>query len=157
MPYLIDGHNLIAQTPGIQLGAVDDEAQLIRLLQAFCTRTGSRATVYFDKGQAAAPSPPSAGRVTARFVAAPRSADQAIMRHLDRLAGEARNWTVVSSDREVQQAASRAGARRLGSREFAARLLQRLARPQAEKPSDSLSKEDVEYWERRFRHPRRRP
>ncbi|OGO09947.1 MAG: hypothetical protein A2Y93_08580 [Chloroflexi bacterium RBG_13_68_17] len=157
MPYLIDGHNLIAQMPGMTLGAVDDEAQLIGLLRTYCERTRSRATVYFDRGHPRAESPPAGGRVTARFVPSPRSADQAIIRHLERLGGDARNWTVVSSDREIQQAAARAGARRVASREFAARIRQRLARPETEKPEATLSKEDVAYWEKRFRRGRRRP
>ncbi len=157
MPYLIDGHNLIAAMPGMHLGAEDDEAQLIGLLRAYCERTSSRATVYFDRGHPTAGPSPSGGRVTACFVPAPRSADQAIIRHLARLGGEARNWTVVSSDREIQLAASRAGARRLVSREFAAQLQERLTGTEAEKPDGAPSREDVAYWEKRFRRPRRHP
>ncbi len=157
MPYLIDGHNLIAEVPGIRLGSVDDEAQLIGVLRAYCERTRSRATVYFDRGRPAAEAPASSGRVTARFVPSPRNADQAILRHLERLGGDARNWTVVSSDREIQTAAARAGARRVSSREFAGLLRQRLTSPTAEKPEGTVTKEDVAYWEKRFRRPRRKP
>jgi predicted RNA-binding protein with PIN domain len=155
VPYLIDGHNLIAQMPGITLGAVDDEAQLIGLLRIYCERTRSRATVYFDRGHPQAESPPAGGRVTARFVPSPRSADQAIIRHLERLGGDARNWTVVSSDREIQQAAAR-GARRVAAR--VRRLVrQRLARP-GEARAYPLSKEDVAYWEKaRSRSPAASP
>jgi predicted RNA-binding protein with PIN domain len=156
MPYLIDGHNLIGQTPGLHLGEPDDEAQLIELLRAFCARTGSRATVYFDRGHPAAQAPPSGGRVSAHFITAPQTADQAIVRHLRRLRGEARNWTVVSSDREVERAAAGAGAQRLASREFARRLRARTAVAEPEKPENPLTKEDLEYWEKRFRR-RRRP
>jgi hypothetical protein len=38
MPYLIDGHNLIPKIPGMNLGDVDDETQLIEMLQEFCRR-----------------------------------------------------------------------------------------------------------------------
>ena len=95
--------------------------------------------------------------MTARFVPASTSADQAIIRHLTRLGGDARNWTVVSSDNEIRRAAARAGARTMASREFASLVRQRLARPEAEKPDKVISKEDVAYWEKRFRRSRRRP
>lgn len=33
MNYLIDGHNLIARTPGLSLADPDDEAKLVQLLR----------------------------------------------------------------------------------------------------------------------------
>ena len=36
MNYIIDGHNLISQLPGIDLNMPDDEQRLIELLILFC-------------------------------------------------------------------------------------------------------------------------
>ena len=48
MPYIIDGHNLIPKIPGINLGDIDDEVQLIKMLQDFCRLRRTRVEVYFD-------------------------------------------------------------------------------------------------------------
>lgn len=156
MPYLVDGHNLIASVPGLRLSDPDDEAQLIGLLQSFCARERTRVTVYFDRGLLGPVATPGGAGVTVRFVRLPRTADEAIVAHLSRLGGEARNWTVVSSDGEVRRAARRAGARGLTSPAFALRLSP-AARPQPhEKPEPSANKEELAYWERQFRQSRRR-
>jgi hypothetical protein len=95
-------------------------------------------------------------RVTVRFVRPPRTADEAIAAHLKTLGGDARNWTVVSSDREVLRSARRAGARPIGSGAFA-RQISHGRRPQAsEKPETPAGGEEVTYWERRFRERGRR-
>jgi hypothetical protein len=65
--------------------------------------------------------------VKARFVPQGGSADAAIMARLARLGGEARNWTVVSSDRQVIAAARARQAASLSSADFAARLVQTLS------------------------------
>jgi predicted RNA-binding protein with PIN domain len=156
MPYLIDGHNLIASVPGLQLSDPDDEAKLIDLLRGFCAREQTRVTVYFDRGLFGAGSAPAGGRVTVRFVRPPRTADEAIAAHLKTLGGDARNWTVVSSDREVLRSARRAGARPIGSGAFA-RQISHGRRPQpSEKPETPTGGEEVTYWERRFRERGRR-
>jgi predicted RNA-binding protein with PIN domain len=110
MPYLIDGHNLIGKM-GISLEDPEDEAKLVLVLRAYCSRHKRKATVYFDRGLRGRQDSPMAAGVTARFVTSPATADAAIGRHLDQLGRQARNWTVVSSDAAVSQAARRSGAR----------------------------------------------
>jgi predicted RNA-binding protein with PIN domain len=122
MPYLIDGHNLIGKLPGISLSEMDDEQALIEMLQAFCQRVGKDADVYFDASSSGHGHARAHGRVTARYVRSGESADQAISRHLKRLGNEAANWTVVSSDNQVQNAAKRARARVIGADEFSRQL-----------------------------------
>ncbi len=154
MPYIIDGHNLIGRTPGLDLSQDQDEARLLAMLRRFSARSGKKITVYFDRRAPGAPDPPSVGGVQAIFVRAPRTADQAIEAHLRRLAGEAHNWTVVSSDRAVQRAARRAGARVISSEEMA-RALHPGGPPEGddagEKPGDGLPPEEVAWWETFFR------
>jgi hypothetical protein len=156
MPYLVDGHNLIPFIPGLRLSDPEDEAELIALLRAFCLRERTRLTVYFDRGLLGAGSLPGGAGVTVRFIRPPRTADDAIAAHLERRGGEARNWTVVSSDREVQRSARSAGARRVGSAAFARRLLPGPVQMDPEKPEAAGDTEDVRYWERRFRDRGRR-
>jgi predicted RNA-binding protein with PIN domain len=123
MPYLIDGHNLIGRIPGLRLDDLDDEKALIEMLQGFCQQTGKEAEVYFDRSASGHARARVHGRVTARFVRSGETADQAISRHLKRLGNAATNWTVVSSDHEVQNAAKRARARLIDSGAFSRDLL----------------------------------
>ena len=51
MHYLIDGHNLIARTPGLSLADPDDEAKLSALLRRWAAADPRRkVTVIFDAG-----------------------------------------------------------------------------------------------------------
>jgi predicted RNA-binding protein with PIN domain len=157
LPYIIDGHNLIGAMKHIHLDDPDDEMHLASQLRRFCAHTGRRVTVYFDKGAPGRQTSQDAGGLSVRFVKPPRSADQAIAQHLERLRGNARNWTVVSSDQEVQASARRAGAQVVSSREFARTLSARERESdQPEKPGQKLTDEDVEEWQKIFRKPRRR-
>ena len=152
VPYLIDGHNLIAQVPGIRLDDPDDEARLISLLRAFCARTGRGVTVYFDHRAPGSANPPSMGGLSVHFITPPRTADEAIQSHLLRLREEARNWTVVSSDRAVQLAAQLSGARSLSSYTFTRQLLGGEILPEeTEKPDAPSSEEEIAWWESLFR------
>ena len=151
MPYLIDGHNLIAQMTDISLDDPDDEARLLSRLRSFCAQKGKKVYVYFDCKAPGAEDPPSTGGLTVRFVKSPRTADDAILAHLRRLGREAHNWTVVSSDREIQQVAKHAGARVLASSDFASLLApsENIAED-PEKPAPPSSREEVAIWERLF-------
>jgi uncharacterized protein len=127
MQYLIDGHNLIPKVPGLSLEAVDDEQHLIELLQEFCRRSGRRRRgawleVFFDQAPPGQAGTRRYGMVTAHFVRQGNTADQAISDKLKRLGKQARNFTVVSSDHQVQNAAHEVRAGVLSSEAFAALL-----------------------------------
>ena len=145
MPYIIDGHNLIPAISGIALDDLEDEKQLIQILQKFCQKNGKDVTVYFDRAASGHANAQSFGRLTARFVRADITADEAIMKHLRRLGREARNWTVVSSDHEVQNAAKRSQARVLSSQYFAIQL-NNYSNDTKSGESPKLSKSEVEDW-----------
>jgi len=153
MPYLIDGHNLIGRMSGISLQDPDDEARLLALLRIYCPRQSTKATVYFDGGLPGRLDPPPASGVTAHFITPPGTADGAIVRHLIRLGREARNWTVVSSDGSVADAARRRGARVSSSEGFARELAAALASaPPPEKPEGPSGDDELEAWERLFKN-----
>jgi hypothetical protein len=158
MPFLIDGHNLIGRMPGLSLASPDDEAQLVARLRAFCARTSTSATVYFDGAVIAATREPARGGVTPRFIAPPQTADDAIRRHLNRLGREAANWTVVSSDAAVADAARRSRAHVETSEAFARRLAD-AASPLSgtEKPQAPPGPDEIAVWEAAFKagRPRR--
>lgn len=123
MPYLIDGHNLIPNIPGLSLNMMDDEIQLVQLLQEFCRVERKQAEVYFDQASPGQSGTRRYGQVRAHFVRQGTPADAAIARRLARLGNSAANWIVVSSDSAVQRAARAARAQVIGADRFARLIL----------------------------------
>lgn len=149
MPYLIDGHNLIPKL-GLRLDSMDDEMELVSILQEFCRLERRQVEVYFDGAPAAHAGTRKLGTVTAHFVPLGMTADDAIRRRLKKMGKSAKNWTVVSSDRQVQTEARTAQADIIPSETFA--MLLRQARDSAPKPADDrkLSKQEVDDWLKLF-------
>lgn len=149
MPYLIDGHNLIPKL-GLRLDSADDELELIAILQEFCRIERRQVDVVFD----GAPSPQSGtrklGAVTAHFSPIGTSADDAIRNRLKKLGKAAKNWTVVSSDREVQSNGRTAQAEVISSEEFAKILKQVMNSPRVAKSERVVSKDELEEWLKLF-------
>lgn len=152
MALLIDGHNLIPHIPGIHLEDPDDEGQLIKLLQEFCRVRRKSVEVFFDRAPAGEAGKRHFGQVRAYFVRSGVTADEAIMAQLSQLGKRAKNVTVVSSDRQVQQAARAAHAKVVTSQAFSADL-QKLAEevPELNPCSRNLSEEEVVQWENLFK------
>jgi predicted RNA-binding protein with PIN domain len=159
MPYLIDGHNLIPKV-GLRLDAPDDERDLVERLQDFARLARREVHVYFDGAPPGHAGSRRTGRVTANFVERGRTADSAIRGRLNMLAAAAKNWIVVSSDREVQSAARAARATIMTSEEFAVRLTEVVRQNGLRKANAgdrgerALSDQEVAQWLETFR---RRP
>jgi predicted RNA-binding protein with PIN domain len=150
MPYLIDGHNLIPHI-GLKLEAENDEMELVKRLQVFCRQARKQVEVYFDGAPPGRPAIRKHGAVTAHFVRRDSSADAAMIGRLGCLGRAARNWTVVTSDREVQAQARRARAEVLTSDAFARLMSQGLlASPASEEQQPVLSDEETNEWLRLF-------
>ncbi len=132
----------------MSLQDLDDEIQLVNLLQEFCRIRRKQVEVYFDNAPPGSPGARNYGRVVARFIRQGRTADQAIQMKLKRLGGEARNWTVVSSDGEVQANARAARAKILAAEDFAQQLFEALGDTADSylEPESDLSPEEVEDW-----------
>jgi predicted RNA-binding protein with PIN domain len=151
VPYLIDGHNLIAAIPEISLSDLDDEQALIQILANYARSYRKSITVYFDRGSLLAPPISNTAKVTIHFARPPRTADDAIRSHIERLGREASNWTVISSDREVTVAAQRAGARTINSQAFASQISTiPKGEIEVEKPDPALDTDEIEAWEKLF-------
>jgi predicted RNA-binding protein with PIN domain len=154
MPYLIDGHNLIPKV-GLRLDSIDDEMELISILQEFCRLERRQVEVFFDGAPAPQVGTRKRGAVTAHFVRLGTTADDAIRNRLKTLGKSAKNWTVVSSDRQVQADAHAAHAEVTSSDAFAGMLKQ--ARNSAPKPNNDrkISSQEVDEWLKLFE--RRKP
>src|SRR3989304_123344 len=117
MPYLIDGHNLIPKL-GLRLDAMNDEMELVAILQEFARLKRQKVEVYFDGAPALHTGTRSLGTVRAHFIRLGQTADHAIRDRLNKMGKSAKNLIVVSSDREVQNAARINQAQFISSGEF---------------------------------------
>jgi uncharacterized protein len=150
MPYLIDGHNLIPKL-GLRLDSMDDEIELVAFLQEYYRLTRkSGMEVYFDGAPVAHAGTRKMGSVTAHFVPLGGSADDAIRKRLKSLGKGARNWTVVTSDRQVQADARAAQAEVISSETFAALLKEAHSSTPRPTKEQKLSQQEVEEWMRLF-------
>lgn len=150
MPYLIDGHNLIPKL-GLRLDSMDDEMELVTILQEFCRLERKKVEVYFDGAPAPHAGTRKLGTLTAHFVPLGTTADDAISKRLKKMGKSARNWSVVSSDRQVQAETRAVRAEVVSSDDFAKRLKQ--ARNSVSKPASdrALSKQEVDDWLKIFK------
>jgi predicted RNA-binding protein with PIN domain len=150
MPFLIDGHNLIPKI-GLHLEDPDDEMELIRLLQDFSRIRRQQVEAYFDGAPAGQAGSRKIGSIKAHFVRQGQTADSAIRRRLEAMGKSAKNWTVISSDREVQNAAKANEAVALSSEDFVKLLRAALANPPSANEDKPLSPAEVEEWLRLFK------
>ena len=155
MPYLIDGHNLIPKL-GLRLDSVDDEMELIVIVQEFSRLESRQMEVFFDGAPTDQAGTRKYGSVTAHFVRLGDTADNAIRKRLKKLGKSARNWTVVSSDRQVQAEARAMHAEVVSSDSFAGML--KHARDSAPKPypERKLCPKEVDDWLKLFEDRRRK-
>jgi predicted RNA-binding protein with PIN domain len=156
MPYLIDGHNLIPKV-GLRLDSPDDELQLVGILQDFARIKRQQVEVYFDGAPIGQAGTRKLGTVRAHFIRLGQTADNAIRARLNRMGKDAKNWTVVSSDREVQSAARASHAQFISSEEFVKMAREaRSSIPKSSADEKKLSETEVDEWLEIFRQGRKR-
>ncbi len=146
MPYLIDGHNLIACLPDISLDDPHDEAKLVAKLKGFAAWTRKKCVVVFDQGLPGGKSRMSTRGVQVVFAAASHaSADDLLKRRIG-ATKDAPNWTVVSSDNDVLNHARRHGMRRMRSAQFARQLgpASRMEETRGEEVHPKVSADEVD-------------
>jgi len=146
MPYLIDGHNLIPKV-GLRLDSPDDEMELVAILQEFARLKRQQVEVYFDGAPIGYDGARNIGTIRAHFVRLGQTADNAIRARLNRMAKDARNWIVVSSDREVQNSARTFHAQSISAEAFVKSLREaRNAAPKANTSDKKISPAEVDEW-----------
>lgn len=151
MPYLIDGHNLIPKA-GLRLDSLDDEMELVAILREFARLNRREVEVYFDGAPIGQAGTKKLGTVRAHFVKLGQTADNAIRARLNKMGRDAKNWTVVSSDREVQSAARVVHAQYVTSEEFVKMLRAAInSAPKASTDNKKISSQEVDEWLRIFR------
>jgi predicted RNA-binding protein with PIN domain len=119
MRWLVDGYNVIRRSPELasseHRGLEAGRAALCELLAAAMRATGDEFTVVFD-GARGGGTARGAGGVRVVFSSARESADRVLAR-MARQGG-----AVVSNDREVREAAVRAGAISVSADDFLTRI-----------------------------------
>jgi len=150
MPYLIDGHNLIPKF-GLRLDSADDEMELVSILQEFARLKQQQVEVYFDGAPIGSAGTRKLGTVRAHFIRLGHTADSAIRARLDNMGKAAKNWVVVSSDREVQSSARVNQAQFISSEEFVKLTRKLVQSPKAGGRDKKLSEKEVEEWLKLFR------
>jgi len=154
MPFLIDGHNLIGQTPGWQLTDPEDEQRLIARLRQYLGRLGKQGVVVFDHGPQfhRGARRLTTGRLTIIFAAASQTADEVIIQRLARERNP-RGITVVTSDQALARAARHYGATVMAAHVFARQML---APPSSPRPKETgLTAEEAEHWLVEFKRRRK--
>jgi len=123
MHYLIDGHNLIAKLPDIDLSDPDDEIQLVLKLRQWTAVTAKRVvTVYFDGGIPGGHNVNlSNSQVKVIFVSQGKTADSLIIARINRV-NNPPEYRLVSSDQEIINAANKRKMPHIRSEKFAERL-----------------------------------
>ena len=144
MPYLIDGHNLIASLPDIDLADPNDEAKLVLKLRGFAARKKTKCTVIFDHGLPGGASQLSTRSVKVIFAAAEHSNADSLIKRRIRLTPDASNWTLVSSDREILNYARPHRMRQMSAAEFARELRRDEGRQKSNDTMDSPSQTEAE-------------
>ena len=133
MRWLVDGYNVIRRDTS--LAAREHESleagrqALCRLLSTAARLSGDQFTIVFDGNRVGGSTGGGAG-VRVIFSSARERADQVLARMANR------GVAVVSNDREVRQAASRAGATAITADQFLDRLRQPPSGPVSEKDKD---------------------
>jgi predicted RNA-binding protein with PIN domain len=149
--YLIDGHNLIPYIPGLSLGDLDDETELIRLLQVHARVRRSNVEVFFDKAPVGHSGTRKIGMITVHSVSNNSIADRAIIDRLRQMKKSAANWVVVSSDLWVQGESNRLGAKVMNSGEFSKALQNSLRMEQKRiKEESEPSAGEIDEWLKEF-------
>lgn len=141
MHYLIDGHNLVAKLPDIDLSDPDDEVQLVLKLRQWTAVSPKRVvTVYFDGGIPGGHNVNlSNSQVKVIFVSQGKTADSLLIARINRV-NNPPEYTLVTSDQEIIAAATRRKMKYLRSEQFATRL----GRDKAERtlPDPTISDDD---------------
>lgn len=151
MAFLIDGHNLIPNIRGISLQDMDDEIALIKLLQKFAYKSRNKVEVYFDKAPTGHARTQKYGMVTVHFVHHQITADQAIVERLRKMGRSARNWTIVTSDRQIMAAVRGNHAQLILSDVFATMMMEKIHSVDEMGNQDvKLGEDEVKEWLRLF-------
>lgn len=123
MHYIIDGHNLIGKMPDISLKDPNDEIKLTMRIKSWVAESKKRqVTLFFDGGIQGSHQNRLSGRnMKVIFAPSGRTADSLIISQMRKLKNP-RDYTLVTSDREIIGHAKSLRIRSLLSEEFIERM-----------------------------------
>lgn len=152
MHYLIDGHNLIAKLPDINLSDPDDEIKLVLKLRQWTAVSAKRVvTVFFDGGIPGGHNVNlSNAQVKVIFVSEGKTADSLLIARINRVKNPP-EFVLVTSDQAIIAAANQRQMKHERSDKFALRLsTDRAERSQSRptSPADDpvISDAEVAQW-----------
>ncbi len=153
MHYIIDGHNLIAKIPDIDLNDPNDEVELILRLKSWAAASPKRkVTVYFDGGlPGGIEQRLSTSDIKVVFAPEGTTADSLIIKHIRKIPNPP-EYTLVTSDQQIITAAEKRRLRHLRSEAFAEKMGQdkqnRFAPPTPPSETDDpkISDSEVSEW-----------
>lgn len=152
MHYLIDGHNLIAKIPDINLNDPNDEVELILRLKSWTAANPKRkVTVYFDGGlPGGIEQRLSTSGIKVIFAPEGKTADALIISYIQKIPNPP-EFTLVTSDQQIIAAVQNRRLRHLRSETFAAQMGQDKQKrmspsppPQSDEPQ--ISDSEVTEW-----------
>ena len=152
MHYLIDGHNLIAYHPDIELADPHDEVKLVLELRSWAAAGKKRRiSLYFDGGlPGGRQADLSGGGIEVRFAPAGQPADSYLIRRIKK-ARNPREYTLITNDRQIIQVARQRQMPVITAEDFARRLAEeREKRQAAVQPAGgaepTITAEEVDEW-----------
>lgn len=152
MHYLIDGHNLIAKLPDINLSDPDDEIQLVLKLRQWTAVSAKRVvTVFFDGGIPGGHNVNlSNAQVKVIFVSEGKTADSLLIARINRVKNPP-EFVLVTSDQEIIAAANQRKMKHMRSEKFALRLSTDRAERTQPRPTHTaddpiISDAEVAHW-----------
>jgi hypothetical protein len=150
MPYLIDGHNVIGQTPGLSLEDPDDEVKLTALVKRWCIREKRKATLIFDGGLPGGVSKLSNSDVTVVFASENHTIGDDLLLNRIRAEKNPAGLIVVSSDQKIVNAAKQRRMTVMSAAEFGKRLSKVKQAEGSSTKEQGLGKDDLSEWEQLF-------
>jgi predicted RNA-binding protein with PIN domain len=150
MAYLVDGNNVMGQTPGWHRDRASARRKLIRQLADFARASKTRVTVVFDgEPDAAFPDGSSIGVLRIHYARMGSDADTRI----DEIVNEStdrRGITVVTSDRELASTVRSSGALVMRSGEFRRRMKEVFNSVKRPEDGEVHEVDDLRSWFRYF-------
>ena len=154
---IVDAYNVILRTPQLKPGGGrtlrEARAKLLNLLSWAFAPGEVQFIVVFDGAEGPA-AHERQGRIDVRYSRPPQKADDLIRELVEDRIEKVERLTVVTSDLEVARHARAMGADIALADLFVASALGPGAPETPEKPTTTLSKQELEEWARLFRAPR---
>lgn len=150
MPYLIDGHNVIGQMPGLALDDPDDEVKLCLLVKRWCAQEKRKATLIFDGGLPGGKSQLSNSQLTVVFASDRHTSGDDLVLNRIRDEKNPSGLIVVTSDLRIVKAAKGRGMKVLSAQEYG-KGLSRLGQATTKTAKEStMGAAELAEWEALF-------